>query len=275
MKHIVPKVNKFYKTSFDASDISNIDIPEKSKEIIEEYKNSKSINDDYDLAVFTSNHQLVFGFDYMYKGNKNFIPELDPSVIYFSSAQLFSKMIYSYKRELLSQSSLVRTTSNEKKENQSIDATIKQFEVFFQFASSYIIMLSASLEAFVNKMIPIDYTYTTKKGLIKNLEWVLKQNIELKLSKIIPECTQKDYAKEFNEKYESILNIKNFRNELIHLSPKNELTNTKYKEFYRKVIDFRYSDSIYAIRDYINYYEEGLIEECDCGNEIYFDIHKK
>lgn len=275
MKHIVPKVNESYTTSFDTSDISNIDLPEKSKEVIEEYNNSKSINDDYDLAAFTSNNQLVFGFHYMHKGNKNFIPELDPSVIYFSSAQMFSKMIYNYKRDLLNQSSLFKTNKEGKNETQSLDVTVKQFEMFFQFASSYIIMLSASLEAFVNKMIPIDYTFTTKKGSVKNIEWILRQNIELKLSKIIPKCTQKDYAKEFNEKYESILKIKNFRNELIHLSPKNEITNTKYKEFYRKVIDFGYSDSIYAIRDYINYYEEGLIEECDCGNEIYFDIYKK
>ncbi|QXP60538.1 hypothetical protein [Olleya sp. HaHaR_3_96] len=121
MKHIVPKINKSYKTSFDASAISNIDLPQKSKKIIEEYNNSKSINDDYDLAAFTSNRQLVFGFHYMHKGNKNFIPELDPSVIYFSSAQMFSKMIYNYKRDLLSQSSLFTT----KKEAQSLDVTVK------------------------------------------------------------------------------------------------------------------------------------------------------
>ncbi|QXP60539.1 hypothetical protein [Olleya sp. HaHaR_3_96] len=148
--------------------------------------------------------------------------------------------------------------------------------MFFQFASSYIIMLSASLEAFVNKMIPHDYIYLTKKSNEeKDIEWVHKQSIDFKTKKIIPSCTGKDYTTEYSQKYLAILEIKNFRNELIHLIPKNKITNTKYKEFYRKVIDFRYSDSIYAIRDYINYHEEGLIEECDCGNEIYFDIHKK
>ncbi|MWW24282.1 hypothetical protein [Algibacter lectus] len=274
MKHIVPKTIKIFKTSFDFKDIKEEDIPEESKEVAKDVLKSKNYDDNYDIMVQTSNNKATFGFDYLYKQEKKFIPELDPSVIYFSSAQLFSGMIYNYKKELLKNSfSLKDITKN--KSNQSLDDTIKQFEIFFQFASSYVIMLSASLEAFVNKLIPIDYIYTTKEGIEKDIEWIHRQSIDFKTKKIIPNCTEKDYTIEYESKYEEILAIKNFRNDLIHLTPKNEITNTKYKDFYRKVIDFKYSEAIYSIKHYINYHEEGLIEECACGNDFYFDLIKK
>ncbi len=136
-------------------------------------------------------------------------------------------------------------------------------------------MLSASLEAFINKSIPVDFVYTTKSGIEKDIEWIQEQSVDFKTQKIIPKCFDKDYTVEHESKYQEILAIKKFRNELIHLSPKNEITNTKYKDFYRNVIDFKYSEAIYSIRHYINYHEEGLIEECPCDNKFYFDIIKK
>jgi hypothetical protein len=195
-------------------------------------------------------------------------------VIYFSSAQQFSEMIYHYKRELLINSFSLKDIAS-KKPGQSLDDTVKQFQTFFQFASSYIIMLSASLEAFVNKLIPIDYIYVTKDGKEKDIEWIHRQSIDFKTKKIIPDCTGKDYTVEYETKYQKVLAIKKFRNDLIHLTPKNEITNTKYKDFYRKVIDFKYSEAIHSIRDYINYHEKNLIEECNCGNKFCFDIVNK
>lgn len=273
MKHIKPKPIKSIQTSFNFNDVSFDDMPESSKKVANNYIKSNTYNDSYDLAVHTSNKKLVYGFDYLYKGKKKFIPELDPCLIYFSNAQMFSKMIYSYKRELLIKSFEVANIGKNT-ENLTIDDTIKQFEVFFQFASNYIIMLSASLEAFLNRTIPIDETYITKKNEEKDIKWIQGSSIEFKMSKIIPKCTQKDFRRNYPNKYDSILKIKNFRNDLIHLNPKTEITNTKYKEFYRKVIDFEYSSSIYLIRDYINYHEENLIEECTCGDDIFFDVIK-
>ncbi|MCT4630188.1 hypothetical protein [Winogradskyella sp.] len=263
MKHIVPKTIKTYKTSFDLNDIKEEDIPEKSKDIAKEFLESTDYDDDYDIMVHTSNNKATFGFDYLYKQEKKFIPELDPSVIYFSSAQLFSGMIYNYKKELLN------------RDTQSIDEAMKQFETFFQFASSYIIMLCASLEAFINKSIPTDFVYTTKKGNKIGVEKIYELSIDFKTQKIIPKCFDKDYTVEHESKYQKVLAIKNFRNDLIHLTPTNKNSNTKYKEFYRKVIEFNYSEAIYSIRHYINYHEEGLIEECPCDSKFYFDIIKK
>jgi hypothetical protein len=49
----------------------------------------------------------------------------------------------------------------------------------------------------------------------------------------------------------------------------------RYKEFYRKVLDFEYLNSVYQIKKYINYHEPNLIEERDFGSELYFDIIQK
>lgn len=274
MKHIKPKAITVIKTSFDHNGIPDLPPEKRSRKKANDFINSKSYNDEMDLAMITSNGHVIFGFDYLHNEKKKIIPELDPSVIYFSSAQLFSKMIYDYRNQLIRDTASLDEIM-QGKTRQSVDDIMKRFEVFFQFASSYIIMLNASLEAFVNKMIPINYTYTAKDGIEKDFEWIHRQSIDFKTKKIIPNCTKKDYVTEYKSKYQEILAVKKFRNELIHLSPKNKITNTKYKDFYRKVIDFNYSEAIYSIRHYINYHQENLIEECPCHNEFYFDIIKK
>ncbi|WP_299674346.1 hypothetical protein [uncultured Dokdonia sp.] len=272
MRHIIPKNTQTIKLNFDVNEISSEDMPLESKKIAQDYLTSKTYNDEFDLIAATEDNQLIFGFEYLYKNQMRYIPELDPSVVYFSSAQLFREKIYKYKTELLKNSTIVIKMH----ENDiPLSKSMKQFETFFQFASSYIIMLNSSLEAFINKTIPIDYKYITQTGKEKNINWILKSaQFKTKIEEIIPDCTNKNFIKKFPKKYESIEELKNFRNELIHLSPKTDNTNTKYKEFYRKVIDFKYNESIYLVRDYINFHEENLIEECPCDQNFHFDINK-
>jgi hypothetical protein len=272
MKHIKPKNTKTIKVNFSTNEISSENNPPESNKIAHDYLSSKTYSD-WDIMIQEDN-KLIFGFDYLYKNEMRYIPELDPSIVYFSSAQLFRKKIYHYKRELLQNTPFIADMD---KINTPISTVMRQFEVFFQFASSYIIMLNSSLEAFINKTIHIDYTYTTKgkKGKEKDINWILKSAFfSTKIEEIIPDCTGKNFTSEFPKKYDSIKELKKIRNELIHLSPKTDISVTKYKEFYRKVIDFPYNESIYSVRDYINYHEENLIEECQCGQDFHFDINK-
>lgn len=273
MKNIEPKNIVQVNFNFDLNNINSSDVPNKSILDAKNYLKLKEYSND-DFWCFTSNQKTIRGFDYKHKNQMKFVPELDPCLIYFSSAQMFSKMIYSYKKEFLNNLSFIDPSKNNNA--QDVGKTMLEFQHFFQFASSYIIMLNSSLEAFVNKEIPATTTYITKKKReVKDIKWILKANLEFKMSKIIPKCTNKNFPLEYSTTYESIKDFIKFRNQLIHLSPRTDHNSARYKEFYRKVIDFKYLDSMYQIKKYINHHQPNLIEERDFGSELYFDISKK
>ncbi|WP_298416752.1 hypothetical protein [uncultured Kordia sp.] len=272
MKNIIPKNMAQIDINFDVDDLKSIDVPHESIEYAKNYLESKEYADGNFIGV-TSDRKAIMGFDYKHKNQMKFVPELDPCLIYFSSAQMFSKMIYSYKKDLLCNLSFIEPSKNINA--QDLGKTMLEFQHFFQFASSYTIMLNSSLEAFINKEIPVTTTYITKeKGETKDIKWILKANLEFKMSKIIPECTNKNFPLEYSKTYESIKDFIKFRNQLIHLSPRTDHNSVRYKEFYRKIIDFKYLDSMYQIKKYINYHQPNLIEERDFGSELYFDIIK-
>jgi hypothetical protein len=194
------------------------------------------------------------------------IQEINPSLIFYSNAQMFLKLIYPLKRELLDNTPYITKLGEIK--NQEYNIT--HFSRFFQYCSSYIINLQATVESFMNSLIPDDYVhYSLKKKVVKfhNI------NFETKLEKIIPELTGKNFMLEFEKKHLLILKIKNLRNSLIHLKPNYEDESAiKYKDLYREIIDFEYSEVIYSVRDYLNYYKPNLVEECPCGKEFFFKI---
>lgn len=59
---------------------------------------------------------------------------------------------------------------------------------------------------------------------------------------------------------------------MIHLKPDNEETKSKYKAPYRKLLDFKFNETVEAVKVFINYHQKDLIEECNCGKDFYFDI---
>jgi hypothetical protein len=269
MKNIIPKNIQQYNTDFDFDDLKAEDVPKKSIQKANNYLKSKKYSDGNMISV-TNQRKAIMGFDYLYKNQMKFVPELDPCLVYFSSAQMFSKMIFNYKRGLLDNLSNIDPSKN--KNVQDIGKTMLEFQHFFQFASSYVMVLNASLEAFINKTIPNNYEYKNESGRKKDIKWVRN---EIKMSKIIPDCTQKNFPLEHPKTYNSIKDFIKFRNQLIHLSPRTDRNSVRYKEFYRKVLDFEYLNSVYQIKKYINYHEPNLIEERDFGSELYFDIIKK
>jgi hypothetical protein len=39
-----------------------------------------------------------------------------------------------------------------------------------------------------------------------------------------------------------------------------------YESLYVNSLNFNYDEALYAARDFVNYYQENLLEECPCGN---------
>ncbi|WHT40370.1 hypothetical protein QNH98_07240 [Myroides sp. mNGS23_01] len=263
MQHIKLKPTQLISIDYNISDItqnSNQDFSD-SKKIEEEYVKSSNHSDQIgmDLMLFTEN-SIVFGFDYSYKSDKIFIPEINPTLIFFSNAIMSVKSAKQFRTNLMKDS-----PSLMKKSQTEINPEL--FGHYFQLAVNCIINLQASLETFINRCIPDNYII-----LSNNNNPVRKPNIHDKIDLGITKIKGQDFKKQFPEDYKIVKELIGLRNRIIHLNPTKENTNTKYKNFYREIIDFDFDKGILSIRTFINFYEPNLIEDCSCDNEYYYKL---
>ena len=260
--HIALKPSRQIKTDFDISEVTaNVETPKESKELIKAYNNSKKLSDEYGkdlMPIF--NRELIFGFDYRFKQDRIFIPELHPVTIFFSNAIMSLKNLNQYKIKLFNESPSMNDFHK--------DVDLKLFGNFFQLSSNCLFNLQASLESFANGLIPDNY-----KAFDKNGEEIVKLSLTHKLFTTIPALKEKTFKKHNRRGNFVLVKTIELRNDIVHLKPSKDLTNTKYKKVYRELLRFNFPDAISIVRDYINFYESGLIEDCNCGNEFYYGIN--
>ena len=262
--HINLKPTKKHEISFNPLDLAkDIDIPKESIEFAKEYQLSKKISDEYeqDLMIGLEN-EIIYGFDYLHNNDKIIIPELNPIMIFFSNAVMSHRKLIEFREELLNNSPTVK---NYKKNG--IDAN--RFGNFFRMASNCIINLQTTLESFANRLIPDDHQYLDKKGNM------FDPTIFDKLDKALPEIKKRRFKSAFKKQNILIRDLIELRNKIIHLKPAHQKTNTKYKVVYRMLLSFKYTETINAVENFINFYEPNLIEKCNCGKEFYFDVLEK
>ena len=260
--HIRLKPTKKIQVGFDITEATkDIQIPEESKLLASRMQNSKKTSDKFDMdLMITYDDHMVFGFDYFSKGKKVIIPELNPVTIFYSNAVMSHRKLQHTKEILLMESPTIS--------NLKVPTDPQKFGNFFQLASNCLINLQSALESFANRTIPEDFEFINKLG--KNF----KPNIDHKLNTTIPEI-KNNYFKKVNRKDTNIIRrIIDLRNDIIHLKPASEATNTKYKDVYKRLIGFEFTKAIIATRNYINFYEQNLIEECPCGKEFFYEFHE-
>jgi len=219
----------------------------------------KDIPQNYVPYLIWNSGLFARGFLYNNNGMACIIPMADPVLIYFNLAQMNLKQIYSLKKELLEEFG----NKTSVKEN-----SLNIFYVFFGIASAFIIMLVTSLEAFVNSKIDKNFSYKKKDGekcvKVYNCEqiqrWIL---FEEKVTSILNKETNKNFAKKHKSSQEKINQLIKLRNEVIHTKTDN--THKYYENLYTDMLRFKFNETIMAVRDFINFYEENLIEQCPCG----------
>jgi hypothetical protein len=127
--------------------------------------------------------------------------------------------------------------------------------------------LYSSIEAFVNRKIPEDYIYKQNGGgkctkiydSSQIQRWV---SLEEKIEKILNEIEKKSFKKNYPLKQQHIQNLKEFRDSIVHT--KKENLYSEYESLFRKALSFKYEQTILSVMDFINFYENGFIEECPC-----------
>lgn len=215
---------------------------------------------DYVPHFITDKKDYIQCFKYK-KGNRTiFIPEPNPIVIYFSNAQSFLQSIEEKRNEIFKEL-----------EEKDVGNMMNNFYVFFGFVSNYVTSLFNSLEAFINHQIPNDYKYeriTKQKTEIFNKEQIQRElQFEEKIKKVLPQIKTRSFHRHYAHKHDSIMQFKEFRDDIVHTKADQNNTPNYYKNLFTKSLDFDYNKTIHTIRDYINYYEENLIEKCDCGHD--------
>ena len=260
--HIVLKPTRKIEKNFNLSDtLKNIEIPNKSRKLAKDYLKTKKLSDDlsHDLLMEFDN-SMIFAFDFLNDGIKYIIPEINPTTILYSNATMF------YKNLMLSRIKLFEKSPTLKEFNKPID--LKVFGEFFQYASNCIINLQATVECFANRRISKNIL---DECIDKNGD-IFDPSITHKLDTLLP----KVYGKRFRTKSKRdnlrVRKVIELRNEIIHLTPNSDITNTKYKSLYRKIISFDYEKTINAVRNLVNFYEPNLLEDCPCGNEYDYEI---
>lgn len=257
MKHIKKKfLNSLRLTDEVYNYVSNIEPSTDSKEL-----QIATNSDDYIPHFLTEKSELIRTFKFEQNGNTYLIPEPNPIVIYFSNAQCFLKDIAKYKEELFYH---LKNLGDE-----DIARISNCMYVFFGFTGNYMTSLFNSLEAFINYSIPNDFEY--KKHLKQKTEIYNKQQIqrsislEDKIKQVLPQITNRSFHIEFAHKYETILQFKYFRDDIVHTKTDHKNTENSYTQLYSTALNYDYIETIEAVRDFINFYENGLIEECNCG----------
>ncbi|MGY8914447.1 MAG: hypothetical protein ACKVJF_05100 [Flavobacteriales bacterium] len=261
--HIKLKPTTKIDLNFDTSEIGKgVESPksviEESKEYLKSNKHSDFYNKDLMVVV---DKKLIYVFDYAVGKDKILIPEINPTTIFYSNAVMSHRRLISYKKDLFENSPTVKNL------NKGVNPNL--FGNFFQLASNCIVNLQAALESFANRQIPVNHKFTDVNG--KEFE----PSVFHKLDKALPEIKGKRFKTKFKKYNYLVRKIIELRNEIIHLTPIEETTNTKYKITYRKLLSFDYTEAIISVEKLINFYEPDLIEKCDCGKELYYDIEER
>lgn len=212
--------------------------------------------------IGTDAGRLIRAFHYKHQGTDYFIPEPDPVLIYFNAAYWSLKSVHDLKPKLFKALDKMAIGSEVTHELYS----------FYSACASFVTNLFCATEAFLNKSIPEDYEYVCdeKKYLkVYNRTQVLETiDFKTKLLTIIKDVSNgKDYSKSPNT--QRILNLKELRDAIIHTKMSSEEDST-YKHIFKKCLDFKYAESLEAVKCYINFYssDSNYIEECDCGKDF-------
>ena len=91
-----------------------------------------------------------------------------------------------------------------------------------------------------------------------------------KVETILPKVTGKDFIKSFPDEWAIINELKIFRDMIVHLKNDHLYGPNIFKPVFQKALSIDFNSTIWKVKDFINFYEPNLIEECNCGKDEEF-----
>jgi hypothetical protein len=208
----------------------------------------------------TSDKQLIQGFFYKIGNEKVIIPEPNLIVIYFSNAQGFLEAIITKRVELFDALKSSKLNLND---------ILNNMFSFYGCVVNFVSSLFDSLEAFINSKIPKDYIYRNPKRRSEKMDKykiIRYMSFEDKIKLIFKEIFfDKNFVVAKTHLFENIMLLKKFRDDITHAKADIEQSVNYYDKLFTKALDFDYLSAIKSSKEFINFYENDLIEPCNCG----------
>jgi hypothetical protein len=210
--------------------------------------------------LITNDQQFIQSFFYQLEGVKVPIPEPNPIIIYFSNAQGFLSVIIEKRNELFNE---LKTS------NFNVDEILNHMFAFYGCVVNFTSSLFDALEAFVNSKIPKDYKFPNprrRNKIMNKYEIIRHTSFEDKIKSILPEIySGQNFVISKSHLYQNLILLKNLRDNITHTKADIEHEVNYYEKLFTEALDFDYLKAIQSARDFINFYENSLIEPCNCG----------
>ena len=221
----------------------------------------KDVKEKHALLVMDSG-ELIRAFFVNDGGKACTIPLANPVLIYFNFAQTLLRGLSETKEKLLKS-----FTGDE----EITEDALMLFYGYFGQASSFVIMLMTSMESFVNQKLDPKLNYSKPEGGNKFQRVYDYYQIQRwipfseKISEILDVQQNKSFKRKYPLKQPHLDNLKNLRDLIVHTKAGEKPD--AYDELYKKALGFNFLDTIQAVKDFINFYEENLVEPCPCGRD--------
>lgn len=213
------------------------------------------------VLLQTDDNDIILAFIYNDSGNYVTIALPDFTLVYFDFAYNLNIERRELQKTLLKKLSQTETL----KEDRS-----KELYNYYGTATSCIINLFTSVESFVNHLLPDDKEYIVKKTSrteIYNKEQIQEQIPFMdKLKNVLPQFYDKNFFKNPTASTAHLENLKNLRNSLIHT--KSDTTYGVHIETFKKLLNFKYNETLEAVVKLFNFYKENYIEPCSCASDF-------
>ncbi len=164
-------------------------------------------------------------------------PEPNPICIYYKSANEHLQQSYAIKNKIYS-------------EEQHFDHNYhyENFVEYFQETSEGVILLSTTIEGFVNQLLPegLELEINNVKMKKDDIEWL---DIITKLRDVVTKLTGIDFQKSNPKEYANISLLIDLRNDLIHLKKTSKANITNYQLLFKRIVELDHvavSDSIFT-----------------------------
>jgi hypothetical protein len=214
----------------------------------------------FNAISITEDNKALMCFPFNESGRLLYIPEPNPILIYFDSAYSHFKAITERRKTLLNHFKGVKMDED----------YLNDLYGFYGSVNGFIILLFTAIEAFINHNIPEEYKYVVqsdRKTEIYNKNQIMLLPFKEKMGPILKEIFKKDFGHSYKLKYQHIINLKEMRDNIVHLKPEKG-TNTPYAYLFKKGLTFKFESTIDAVMDFINFYKPGYITYCKCSKDF-------
>lgn len=206
------------------------------------------------IAILFSQSSMDFAHTTKIDGQNFIIPEPNITILYFTLACQFHKLIKENK------DSFLRTANIDNIFNSNKESLIKNSFSYFSLVSGFTVFLFTSLESFINSKIDKNSQIIKRDRTFGDYEYILRYcSFYHKIKHVLNKQTFKNFAQNNKVDYEIISELKKLRDELIHAKPENK--HLDYDKIIKKSLTIDFDKALAATRNFINYYEPNLIED--------------